>query len=441
MATRALARGMGTFFKDCEHPESRWSKCPHPYKIRYRNAAGNQAEESGFATQDAAKDRLLKIYNEKKSQPQSQARAERIAKYGPMRFEEYAREWKEGQRHLAASSIRHLGSLFEHHIFPVLGSRKMASFDHKVVDGFIRAMERAQAGVATQSNAFDKIRAILLDAQRLGLYAESPLEGVKAPQYDPARAVIASLNRLRALRLGGDDAFMLLVDMMSGCGLRNGEAAAVNVNNVVADDVYRVHEQVVHSTGKYGPLKHRKAGTYRDVPLPARVKATIEWYADKYGTIDGYLLRQPTDATKPYPHWGLSNQWKRIVAHNKPQEDWFPWLPYEPNLMRFAFLYPEAREQLVNWRNDWAIPFLAQIRFAIATHPDVPELLQLRDDILDGNHEARELWADRLAQAHPDGDVRAFSLPFHGGQEIQVRIMAFAPMSHPDLRMIALVRQ
>ncbi|MGW8687802.1 tyrosine-type recombinase/integrase, partial [Streptomyces sp. NPDC055817] len=44
----------------------------------------------------------------------------------------------------------------------------------------------------------------------------------------------------------------------------------------------------------------------------ARVKATIEWYADKYGTIDGYLLRQPTDATKPYPHWGLSNQWKRI---------------------------------------------------------------------------------------------------------------------------------
>ncbi|MFA3838985.1 MmyB family transcriptional regulator [Streptomyces aureus] len=112
-------------------------------------------------------------------------------------------------------------------------------------------------------------------------------------------------------------------------------------------------------------------------------------------------------------------------------------------MMRFAFLYPEAREQqqLVNWRSDWAIPFLAQIRFAIATHPDVPELLQLRDDILDGNDEARELWADRLAQAHRDGDVRGFSLPFHDGQEFQVRIMAFAPMSHPDLRMIALVRQ
>ncbi|MCX5085679.1 helix-turn-helix transcriptional regulator [Streptomyces sp. NBC_00401] len=151
-------------------------------------------------------------------------------------------------------------------------------------------------------------------------------------------------------------------------------------------------------------------------------------------------LQSVLDALLPHPAY-VSNLWWDIVAHNKPQEDWFPWLPYEPNLMRFAFLYPEARDQLVNWRSDWAIPFLAQIRFAIATHPDVPELLQLRDDILDGNEEARELWADRLAQAHPDGDVRGFSLPFHGGQEIQVRIMAFAPMSHPELRMIALVRQ
>ncbi|MEV7021534.1 hypothetical protein [Kitasatospora sp. NPDC093558] len=39
---------MGTFFKECEHPVSRWSKCPKAYKIRYRNAAGKQVEESGF---------------------------------------------------------------------------------------------------------------------------------------------------------------------------------------------------------------------------------------------------------------------------------------------------------------------------------------------------------------------------------------------------------
>jgi integrase len=228
-----------------------------------------------------------------------------------MRFEEYAQEWKGGQRHLTASSVRHLESLFEHHIFPAIGSREMMSFGHKVVDGFIRTMERAQTGLATQSSAFDKVRAILLDAQRLGLYAENPLEGVKGPQYDPARAVIPSLEQLRGHRTAGD-AWMLLVDLMSGCGLRNGEAAAVNLSKLVADDVYRVSEQVVQTTGKYGPLKHRKAGEYRDVPLPARVRETIYWYAEKHGTVDGYLLRQADRPEKPYPHWGLSNQWKRL---------------------------------------------------------------------------------------------------------------------------------
>ncbi|RAJ48583.1 site-specific recombinase XerD [Streptomyces sp. PsTaAH-130] len=317
MAWDSLVRGMGSFFKECEHPRSRWPKCPHPYKIRYRSAAGRQMEESGFADRDKAIGRLTEIYNEKKAGPRSQAKAERIQKYGSMRFEEYVEEWKAGQRHLAVASVRHLDSLLEHHLYPALASRRMNSFDHKVVDGFIRLMERNGAGLATQANAFDKLRAILLDAHRLGVFTDNPVAGVKPPQYDPKRAVIPSPEQLRAIRTAGDHALMLIVDLMSGCGLRNGEAAAVNVNNIVADEVYRVTEQVVMSTRQYGPLKHRKVGEYRDVPLPARVRETLEWHAETYGTVDGYLLRQPTDPTKPYPHWGMENQWRRIRASGK----------------------------------------------------------------------------------------------------------------------------
>ncbi|WP_369393839.1 hypothetical protein AB5J72_44505 [Streptomyces sp. CG1] len=122
MAAHALARGMGTFFKDCEHPASRWSKCPHEYKIRYRSAAGNQTEESGFGTQDGAIERLMEIYKEKKATSRSQSKAERIQKYGTMRFEEYVEEWKGGQRHLATSSVRHLESFLEHHLYPAVRS-------------------------------------------------------------------------------------------------------------------------------------------------------------------------------------------------------------------------------------------------------------------------------------------------------------------------------
>lgn len=164
MARGSLVRGMGSFFKECEHPQSRSAKCSHPYKIRYRSVAGKQVEESGFADRDKAIGRLTEIYNEKKTALQSQSKKERLQKYGTMRFKDYVEAWKAGQRHLAVASVRHLDSLLEHHLSPALGSRRMNSFDQKVVDGFIRTMERNGAGLATQSNALDKLRAILLGA-------------------------------------------------------------------------------------------------------------------------------------------------------------------------------------------------------------------------------------------------------------------------------------
>ncbi|WP_329025674.1 tyrosine-type recombinase/integrase [Streptomyces sp. NBC_00690] len=106
--------------------------------------------------------------------------------------------------------------------------------------------------------------------------------------------------------------FTLVADLMTGCGMRNGEAAAVNLNNVVADDVYRIAEQVNQTTREYGRLKHRKASEYRDVPLPASGRHTIEQYADTHGTIDGYLLRHPTDPAKTFPYYAIHNQWRRI---------------------------------------------------------------------------------------------------------------------------------
>jgi integrase len=317
MVTKSLAHGMGTFFKDCEHTQSKWPKCPHLYKIRYRSTTGKQVEESGIATQAMAVKRLSDVYNAKREAPRNQVKAERVAKYGSMQFGEYAAEWKAGQRDLGPASLRHLDSLLEHHLLPALAHRRMSTFDHKVVDGFIRTMERNGAGLATQSNAFDKLKAILLDAHRLGIFDENPLEGVKPPQYDPKRAVIPSGSQLQEMRMAGDDTFLLFADLMSGCGMRSGEAAAVNIKNIMADDVYRISEQVNQTTKAYARLKHRKVGDYRDVPLPKRVKSTIEWYAGKYGTVDGYLLRHPKMPEQPYPSHCLQNRWQRIKRAGK----------------------------------------------------------------------------------------------------------------------------
>ncbi|MGW4026815.1 hypothetical protein [Streptomyces sp. NPDC005009] len=177
---------MGSFFKECGHPRSRWSKCPHAYKIRYRSAAGQQVEESGFAPQDDAIGRLTDVYKAKRAAPRGGAKAERVLLYGAMHFGEYAAEWKAGQRDLGPASVRHLESLLEHHMVPLLDSRRMDTFDPRVVEGFIRSMERAGVGLATQANAFDKLKAILLDAHRLGLFDDHPWQASNRRSTTPS---------------------------------------------------------------------------------------------------------------------------------------------------------------------------------------------------------------------------------------------------------------
>ncbi|MEU6595325.1 hypothetical protein ABZ923_40060 [Streptomyces sp. NPDC046881] len=55
------------------------------------------------------------------------------------------------------------------------------------------------------------------------------------------------------------------------------EARAVNINNIIADDAYRVHEQIHCSTHKPAKPKHRKTGELREVPLPRSVRK--QWAA------------------------------------------------------------------------------------------------------------------------------------------------------------------
>src|SRR5262249_27367670 len=57
--------------------------------------------------------------------------------------------------------------------------------------------------------------------------------------------------------------------LMFSCGLRPGEALGVRYEDV-RGDMLRIERQRLRD-GSPGPLKARKAGQYRDVPLPAFV--------------------------------------------------------------------------------------------------------------------------------------------------------------------------
>ncbi|WP_394297120.1 tyrosine-type recombinase/integrase, partial [Streptomyces globisporus] len=173
------------------------------------------------------------------------------------------------------------------------------TFDSFVVERFITAMERSNVGAATQAQVFLRVKGILKDAHRRGIIGLDPLLDVSPPEYRPGPTVIPTKEQVGLLRTArDDDAFRLIVDLMAGMGLRNGEALAVNVNNMVAKDVYRVHQQVHDRTVTLEPLKHRKAGEFREVPLPSFVRESIEHYAATHGTFQGgYLLKTMRPST------------------------------------------------------------------------------------------------------------------------------------------------
>jgi integrase len=312
---RQLARGMGSFFKECDCAKP--TRCPHPYTIRFRDALGKQREESGYDTQDDAIERLTQIYAEKKNTAPSVAEARR--ELGQQTIEEYAKQWRPRQRKMTEYSTgEHVDSSINVHIVPRLGLRKLNSVTPIVVERFLDELETDKVGRGNQVNIFRTLKSILRDAYGKGAMADDPVKGVQEPEYVREKVVIPSLAYVKKALAVADEHLALEIVMMVGCGLRNGEARAVNVNNIVADDVYRVHEQIHSNTHKPAKLKHRKAGEFREVPLPRSVKEALERYEEQHGTTkNGYLLRGPSGYyTEPMERRRVQRLFKDLPAEN-----------------------------------------------------------------------------------------------------------------------------
>ncbi|WP_456293905.1 tyrosine-type recombinase/integrase [Streptomyces anulatus] len=306
---------MGSFFKECDCAKP--TRCPHPYTIRFRDALGKQREESGYDTQDDAIERLTEVYKEKKSTAPSVAEARR--ELGQQTIEEYAKQWRPRQRKMTDYSTgEHVDSSINVHIVPRLGSRKLNSVTPIVVERFLDELETDKVGRGNQVNIFRTLKAILRDAYGKGAMADDPVKGVQEPEYVREKVVIPSLAYVKRALTVADEHLALEIVMMVGCGLRNGEARAVNVNSVVADDVYQVHEQIHSNTHKPAKLKHRKAGEFREVPLPRSVKEALERYEEQHGTTkDGYLLRGPSGYyTEPMERRRVQKLFKDLPAEN-----------------------------------------------------------------------------------------------------------------------------
>ncbi|MGF1425513.1 helix-turn-helix transcriptional regulator [Kitasatospora sp. LaBMicrA B282] len=202
--------------------------------------------------------------------------------------------------------------------------------------------------------------------------------------------------------------------------LENGEPAA----NFSEDFLERVAFTLRLNEGEKLALFHHALG---------RAPRQRDPEPDAMAAMDVDMQRM-LDMMLPHPAYISDIAWN-VVAHNSPSRELYPWV-YQPNIMRWSFLFPEAREQMVRWKEDWAAPFLAQIRTVAAQNPDNEQLKELVRDIMEGCPEAQELWDRHDYYVHPDGDVRYMRMPHGGDDKVPCRIMALAPLRNTKLRFI-----
>lgn len=110
-----------------------------------------------------------------------------------------------------------------------------------------------------------------------------------------------------------------------------------------------------------------------------------------------------------------------VLAANEDFIRMFPQAPNHPprlpeqNLIRWMLLREDAREHhLVNWEKGWAEPVAAQLRTAVAAHPENKDLQQLDREVSDDPVAGPIYRSHNIDYVNPDGDTRVMR---HAGYE------------------------
>jgi len=275
--------------KRCPCPEGRWKECPHPWVVRYRTAGGRasrQRERSFGDDLREAEDFALKVEYDKRARTFIDPRA------GQSLFRAEAGTWLD--QHLGAdSSIATYRSVLRAHIDPAIGGTPIAAIRREDIKALIAGMHRKGLSASRIGCAHLVISAVLAEAVRDKKLAESPCTGIQLPGVVTAVDFILPAHaQVEAVAAGLPPDWAATVWIMHGCGLRVGEALAVSLRCRIHDgSTLRVREQV-NPFAQLRPLKHRKAGEFRDIPLPQYVSEAIDKHVAEHGTTaDGYLFQ------------------------------------------------------------------------------------------------------------------------------------------------------
>jgi len=275
---------------ECQHTCDSPSRCPHAWTLRYW-VNGKQVEKSFRDKQNAstgrvdygsgrklARDWQLKVTVDKRS--------------GDIAFTDHSKSGKQNfgeacelfiaRLPVSDASKSHYRGVYRTHVRPVFGDMTLAQVANDrdgVMD--LLAVKMKRLSNTPRQQARYVIVATLDEAVKAGRLSRHRLDGIELAdhgRYSRKGFVFPSYEQVRVVADGGMNPESrrvvggagLCVWLMRGCGLRIEEALAVAKEDFIEDGtVLRVAWQASRDGKRREPLKHRKAGEYRDVPVPS----------------------------------------------------------------------------------------------------------------------------------------------------------------------------
>ncbi|MFJ3642906.1 tyrosine-type recombinase/integrase [Streptomyces sp. NPDC090108] len=249
------------------------------WTVRYREPGGRSARqrEKSFERKRDATDFATKVENDKREGVYIDPAAGRIS------VRKYAEEWLDAKE-VAPSTAEAYERIMRLHVIPHLGGRTIAAVTTEDIEKLYAAWRRAGASPNTMETRRIPLSGLFAHATRHRRIRESPVINSELPSAPsksvderalPSRAEITLLADAIGPRLSP------AVWLMALSGLRIGEALGV-FSEDIQDGILRVRRQVIRTKGScgkyeafYAPLKHRKEGEWRDVPIPESFHALV----------------------------------------------------------------------------------------------------------------------------------------------------------------------
>ncbi|MEU6277477.1 XRE family transcriptional regulator [Streptomyces populi] len=127
------------------------------------------------------------------------------------------------------------------------------------------------------------------------------------------------------------------------------------------------------------------------------------------------------------------------VAHNTAFADMFIGGEAPKNTARWMLLTDEGRTTLMDWETTWAPSLSAQLKAAMAEHPDNLDLRQIDAEVRADPVAGPIYLADSKPSIAPDGVVRRLRHPLYGPG--LAKMVAATPIASPGSRLIIVMHE